>query len=409
MPHTTSPPATQTPPERRRPPKVPRPHPLRRGVSPTLTRVREQARHDPAAVAEFIANTRLPLVEPAGHPRERLVSFCWHDPEAEEVLLFANRLTDETRLEETLLSRLPGTDLWTLSVVMESDWRASYAFLVRRSGEPAPWLAEGDQVRIRAALDRGRRDPANPVTCRNRAGVQQSVVALPDADPQPHLVRRDAAPRGTAQTLPGHPRVTAWVSTPAPEAQAPLVVVLDGEVWHDGPHDLTATLDNLVAGQVLPPLRALFVSSGGRDQRWSELADDGTTYLTDSLLPLAHERGWLADDPHQVAVIGQSLGGLTALRLGLRRPDLCGTVLSQSASLWLDELDVEIGALADVLPRIHLAHGRQEWVLAGPHERLVEKLRAAGVVVQAHEVNGGHDYAWWRGTVADALVWALGR
>src|SRR5690606_38223743 len=104
--------------------------------------------------------------EPTGEPGTRLVTFCWHDSAAEQVLLFANRITDETRLAETLLHRHPGTDLWSLSIVMESDWRASYAFLVQRPGEPAPWRADGDQVRIRAALDRGLPDPGNPARCR---------------------------------------------------------------------------------------------------------------------------------------------------------------------------------------------------------------------------------------------------
>jgi len=388
----------------------------------------ERAATDPDAVADFLATAELPLVEPAGDPTERLVTFCWHDPDAEQVLLFANRLTDETRLHETLLERQPGTDLWTLSVVMESDWRASYCFLVGQAGKPAPWIAAGDQVRIRAALDRGRPDPHNPAGCRNRAGVLQSVVSLPDAPPQPHLVRRPEAPAGTLRPLampgPGggvpvagggvpvagdrSPRVAVWVSKPAPEptASAPLLLVLDGEVWA-GPQDLPATLDNLVADGLLPPCRALFVASGGREHRWSELGGDGTTYLVDEVLGSARRRGWLPDDPAQVAVVGQSLGGLTALRLGLRRPDLCGTVLSQSASLWLDDLGDEVAALGEIRPRVHLAYGRHEWVLTEPHADLAARLRAAGVTVTAHEVCGGHDYAWWRGTVADALAWAF--
>ena len=109
-----------------RPPKVARPYPLRHGVSPALRDLGERARRDPGAVEQFLATTSLPLVEPTDVDGEQVVTFCWHDARAEEVLLFANRLTDETRLHETLMRRLPGTDLWWLSVVMDSDWRASY-------------------------------------------------------------------------------------------------------------------------------------------------------------------------------------------------------------------------------------------------------------------------------------------
>ncbi len=402
---TSSPPAPGP-----RPPKVPRPQPLRRAESPLLTALVARAAVDPAALTAFLAGAELPLIEPTGEPGTRLVTFCWHDSAAEQVLLFANRITDETRLAETLLHRHPGTDLWSLSIVMESDWRASYAFLVQRPGEPAPWRADGDQVRIRAALDRGLPDPGNPARCRNRAGVEQSVVSLPDAPAQPWLSRRPGVPQGTllATSLPGERDGWSWQAAGSVPAEAPLLLVLDGEVW-TGPQDLPSTLDNLVADGALPPCRALLVASGGREHRWAELGDDGTSYLVDEVLPWLRDRDWLPTDPGRVAVIGQSLGGLTALRLGLRHPDLCGVVLSQSASLWLDDLSTELAHLdPDRSPRIHLAHGTQEWVLAPPHRALTTRLRAAHLDLHPVEINGGHDYAWWRGTLADALAWAFG-
>jgi enterochelin esterase family protein len=131
-------------------------------------------------------------------------------------------------------------------------------------------------------------------------------------------------------------------------------------------------------------------------------------YVAAALLPWAEEqRGVL---PGQVAIAGQSLGGLTALRLGLRRPDLVSHVISQSASLWQDDLAEEVAAAAgcSLRPRVHLAHGEQEWALAGPHRDLAERLRAGGVPVAETTYNGGHDYAWWRGAIADALVWLWG-
>lgn len=105
-----------------------------------------------------------------------------------------------------------------------------------------------------------------------------------------------------------------------------------------------------------------------------------------------------------MVAIGQSLGGLTALRLGLRHADRVGAVISQSASLWLDDLSGDLAALAGGSgPWVHLSHGRQEWVLAGPHVEFASALADAGVRVVAADYNGGHDYAWWRGAVADAL------
>jgi len=123
------------------------------------------------------------------------------------------------------------------------------------------------------------------------------------------------------------------------------------------------------------------------------------------LLPWLADRRAVPADPGAVAVAGQSLGGLTALRAGLLRPDRIGNVISHSASLWQDDLAAECAAAAGSGLRIHLAHGSQEWVLAGPHHDLAARLRAAGLEVDAVEQNGGHDYAWWRGGIADGLRW----
>lgn len=383
----------------RQPPKVPRPAPVPR-----------VATSDPE---ELVTAERLPRIRPAGDGLVD-VTFGWRDRDAEQVLLFANRLTDETHLADTLLERLPGTDLWHATFRMGADWRASYSFLVQRPGERAPWLAataeRTDQVALRAALDRGRADPCNPDTCRNRAGVVQSVVSGPQAPAQPWLAPRAGVTPGSLTEAAGPGGRRVWLHEPArcePGQVMPLLVVLDGEVWV-GPQSLPTTLDNLVADGEVPPVRTVFLDSGGREARWADLGADGAAeeYVARQLVPwIAERRGVL---PGGVAVAGQSLGGLTALRLGLRHPDVVRHVISHSASLWQDDLAAELDAVTGAPARVHLGHGAQEWVLAPPHHALAGRLREAGVEVTAVEHNGGHDYAWWRGALADGIRWAFG-
>jgi enterochelin esterase family protein len=81
------------------------------------------------------------------------------DSEAEEVPLFANRITDERNLAASLMRRVPGADVWHLSYRMRADWRASYGFATHTPGATWPW-ADADQDAIRDALDRARPDPA---------------------------------------------------------------------------------------------------------------------------------------------------------------------------------------------------------------------------------------------------------
>lgn len=385
----------------RRPPKIRRPAPVDRVRSETIDRL-------PAEQMEtFWAGLReLPLIEPGRTPGERIVTFCLREPDAEQVLLFANRLTDETDLDATLLERHASTDLWHVSVRMRSDWRASYSFLVHRPGESAPWEA-GGQVSLRGALDRGIADPLNPDVCRNRAGVAQSVVSLPDAPDQPWVSPRTGVPAGDVTEVTGPNGRPTWIYDPPgvdPREALPLVVMVDGEVW-TSPQPLPVTLDNLLADGLIRPVRAVLPASGTRDERWAELGgQEGTAYLVDELVPWVRERRRVSGE---VVVAGQSLGGLTALRAGLTRPDVVTGVASQSASLWLDDLS---GALRPGRHAVvHLAWGEQEWVLDGPHRDLARRLEAAGVETIVNPVNGGHDYAWWRGTVGDALRSLLAR
>jgi len=347
----------------------------------------------------------MPLVE-STNGRTVVVTFCWRDAAAAQVLLFANRLTDETNLDATMLERLGETDLWHASFEMAPDWRASYSFLVRMPGRPAPWVTDG-QVGLRAALDRGLVDPLNPEVCRNRAGVEQSVVALPEAPAQPWLAVRPGVRRGTLTAVTGPAGRTVWCYAPAGQLAReplPLVVALDGEVWA-GPQSLSTTLDNLIADGEIPHVRAVLPSSGGTASRWDELGSAaGYELVVEELIPFAADRWPLARGA--VIVVGQSLGGLTALRCGLLYPDVVAGAVSQSASLWLDDLG-ELTGGADRRSRVHLAHGSQEWVLDSPHRLLADRLRAAGVSLQTAVHNGGHDYAWWRGDVADGLRWCL--
>jgi enterochelin esterase-like enzyme len=56
---------------------------------------------------------------------------------------------------------------------------------------------------------------------------------------------------------------------------------------------------------------------------------------------------------------------------------------------------------------IYLECGKQEWVLLPLHRKFARMLRKGGQ--QQHlnyvEYNGGHDYACWRGGIADGLRW----
>ncbi|MDO4918693.1 alpha/beta hydrolase-fold protein [Kocuria sp.] len=412
-------------PEQRRPPKVPRPTPVPRVTGPTVRgweRALAAGGAEARAVRDEIAAVLAggtPLCEhedvPAGEPSRRIVTFLFEDPHATDVLLFANRLTDESSLSECLMRRLPGTNVWHVGFRMRASWRASYCFLPVRPGQPAPWEVGGDHVRLRAALDRGVVDPRNPHTCPTQLGREMSVVALDRAPCSPWPVRPDpAAATPRWETADGGLRVTVQpVRAPgaAGEREAATVLVLDGQVWLA--QGLVAAVRSAVADGALRPVTLVLVDSGGRDRRWAEL--DGTSgfedRLADRFLPWLAAHHGVSRDPRRVAVVGQSLGGLTALLCALRRPDAVGRAVSQSASLWqrapFDAVRAALAAddaagLADT--RIVAEVGEHEWVLTGPHDEFARVLAETPARLGLRRYDGGHDWACWRESLVPALV-----
>lgn len=433
------------------PPKLPRPQRAPLATSPTLAAVHQRLLERPQLASQLQAQlwqqvTSTPLLE--ADPTQEgkyLVTFLWRGA-AHSVLLFVNRLTDEKNLADSYMRRLPGTDTWYLTYRMDGDWRASYCFLPAPAAAQAPWL-QGSQVRLRQALDGGLPDPHNPVTCTNRRGFVQSVVSLPLAPAWPlgqwPVFADDAADAGSLDAAAAG-RLDAdagagagagdagrldavadvetlgrqiWVYTPALISRSqswPVLLVLDGEVWLKR-HHLHLALVQLMQAGLIAPAYMVFIDSGGTEQRWQELGDsesDFGGYLSGQLLNWLKAHYAISPNPADRVVIGQSLGALTVLRTLVGYPQLIGSGISQSASLWQEVLFSELNALdATAMPlagtRAWIEVGSQEWILAPLQPKAVRQLRQAGMQVKDVVYNGGHDYACWRINLASALMHLL--
>lgn len=492
----------------RTPPKVRRPEPAPRVSSPAIAELEKllliaDSAADPAAAREEVLHefhtvaSQAPLFEQSGRPGHTIVTFLFWDATSADVLLFANRLTDERDIVRSLMDRVPGTPIWWLSYLMRDDWRASYAFVPLSSWQgaqlrevdaaaggagagagagiaglvapadanatpgsaaPMPELNLPDQLRLRELLDRGVPDPRNSVRCMNRVRKPMSIVSLPDAlqDPWPAdciAVQHPEIYTGLAGTLQhaempgdaGPDGQELWLYQPpalraaagadpgraADRAQAgesadparlagpadrfddrdlPLLVVLDGDTWLTQQH-LHRILERQILAGELPPLRALFVASGGRENRWQRLhaAAEFETILVHDILPWARNNWRLNTGSHTI-LTGQSLAGYVAITAGLRHPRAFNHVIAQSASLWqadpfqaLSRHGSRHSFEAADSPQLHIQVGLQEWVLLDPHRDLVRNLREQGWDVAATEYNGGHDYVLWRAHLVQTL------
>jgi enterochelin esterase-like enzyme len=387
------------------PPHTPRPYPL-----PVVEHPRP---------ASLTVDAGTPVIERDGD--DHLVTFLWQGV-AQDVILHVNKLTDYNDLRQSRMRRLPGTDLWHLTYRMPGTWRASYAIgpldAPVRDPDPTagPDRAYWQRLRATAAPD-----PHNRTPLANKPGTPPlSVVALPDAPPQPWLAPRPGAPAGRTErhTAPGDR--TVWMYTPpgAGHRDLPLVVLFDGDVW-GGNGALGSTVDNLIAAGRIPPVAVLMVDPVDVPTRVRQMACDPSFVdsLDRHLIPWAAARWPLTADPARTVAAGQSLGGLTAAYCALRAPHRFGAVLSQSGSFWYPAgTPFEAGAgwltgawaVSDAQPRWYVEVGRREWELVGPTRHLRDVLRAKGHPLTYHEYDGGHDIACWRGTIADGLTALLG-
>jgi enterochelin esterase-like enzyme len=355
-----------------------------------------------------------PLVEELGDGRCR-VTVAYRDDGADDVWLLGG-LAGADPTDRRLRRAADGW--WERTYELPSDVRTAYRFLTAFvPTEASAMITDPLNPRVHVY-------PGNPeIPGDEDASV--SLLELPGAAPMRWSLERTGSARGETTShrlrseLLGNERQVFTYTPPGydPARTYPLVVCFDGRAYTSEAYvPLPTVLDNLIDAGAIPPLVAVLPDGLDSETRGRELRchEPFVEFLTDELLPWAHERLSFDDDPAQTVAAGASLGGLTAAFCGLRRPDVFGLVLSQSGAFQLG-LTRDF-ARADTLPlRLFLDVGMLETVAfeqfaplyhANVHMRDV--LTAKGYDVTFKTFPGGHDFFWWRETVADGLIALLG-
>jgi enterochelin esterase family protein len=255
-------------------------------------------------------------------------------------------------------------------------------------------------------------DPDNPRRVATAFGYR-SVAVLPGYEEPGWLRLADIAPAGAARRLVVSAEdfddlpLQAW-SPPGAADDSPLPLL----VVHDGPEMVRlAGLDRyaaaMIGGGALPPFRMMLCQPVHRDEWYAA----NPAYLSAEVNAIREIAASYGTDLDRVVVMGASLGGLTALLLGLGQEFGFAGVLSQSGSFFTPELDPQessypwFGRIADAVrvlePAAHrpmpiaLTCGATEENAANNRE-LAERLRVAGHVVTYREFADLHNYTAWR-------------
>jgi enterochelin esterase-like enzyme len=300
----------------------------------------------------------------------------------------------------------PDGDAWVLDVPRPALQRLEYRFAVAR----------GDEVEVVL-------DPSNPLTVRTAFG-DRSVLEMPGYAPPWWLSAPAVEGRMESMSLAGETSdavpVTVWSPVGLPDDDpAPMLLVHDGAEY-DQLARITTYSAALVAGGQLPPHRVALAHPVMRDAWYSGSPQYLRTIATAGLDRLGER--YAVRGP--IVVVGASLGGLTALLLGLLGAPRVGGVYSQSGSFFqVRHDDSESGyryfgrisrLVQTVLDMRHAEHPLTVGMSCGTLEENVANnrdmaaaLRRAGHQVTLREVPDLHNYTAWRDALDPGLTEVL--
>jgi len=399
---------------------------------------------------EDVRTTGLPLITTQDDQTCRVV-FIWQDSQGNEresiiasVLLNVNALTDNHSWTPNCLQRVRGTDVWMAQLNVDSSWRGSYSFIPlakHQLPEIVRNASDGSRVAQRNWwIDVARNqtfDPLNKFPVLQSGWGVSSPLHLPNAPRELgwkewELGHVEAVTADQMQTIHweslglGNQR-ECWLFSTAHGA-APLVILLDGQQWGVASGALSV-LRYLTDAAKIAPAHYLLISSIDGNTRWKELSCYRPFWsaVIDDLLPkVQSELSKENKDINEFLVVGQSLGGLSALYAGVTFPEYFPKVISLSGSFWWPDtgfiMDPDASTALDFVPENSLAEQIAQEQVSVSHLKIYQNVGAGekdmcryndatyqaltkkGANVHFELFCGGHDWLSWRSGLVNGLL-----
>ena len=182
-------------------------------------------------------------------------------------------------------------------------------------------------------------------------------------------------------------------------------------------------LDNLIAAKKIGPTVAIFVNNVGERTHdlggYAPFAD----FIALELIPWARANYRIKDGPGHVVLTGSSRGGLAASHCAFYHSDASAT-FSRSPARSGSEMTIpilhpcrspSIRATGPLFPQQfaranQILHGGRSLRFATGHQPGVPGRPPAERLSRDYrEFDGGHDYFYWRGSLADGLISLIGQ
>jgi enterochelin esterase-like enzyme len=198
-----------------------------------------------------------------------------------------------------------------------------------------------------------------------------------------------------------------------PNQSYPVIYVIDGyEYMHEKMGNMILVLDNLIYLQKIRPVIAVFIDhrepvNRSNNRRMQELVmnEKYLNFITDEFIPLVEKNYHVSKNPAERAVLGTSMGGLSAAYFAFSRPDVFGMAGIQSPAFWFKpEIYTLCNNIESAPVKTFMTTG-----LIHDAEEGTKKMKAIldqnTCTYEYREVPQGHSWGNWRDLIDDILVY----
>lgn len=263
-------------------------------------------------------------------------------------------------------------------------------------------------------------DPLNPNKVDNGVGGENSFFTMPDYKPTTwDKIEENNLNRNQFLVYPqsletleidskvyGEKRKIQVLGPMATEIRTtfyPVLYLQDGGDYINRANAVQIQRNLLKAGKLAPFITVFLDPKDRMKEYWAN--DDYAKFLAEEVVPYIDSKYNTIKSRDGRAVIGASLGGITAVHVGLKYPNVFGRIGGQSSSFWIDNERV-VKDLEKLDGKTKFQFYFDDGTLEGVEDsrKVVDILKKKGFDVTYIEGEAGHNWTAWRDRLADAFI-----
>ncbi len=296
-----------------------------------------------------------------------------------------------------------GTDIWILRASFPKDARLDYKILI----DGTNWIL----------------DPENKFQQWSGVGggSPNSELRMPDWKEDPIQTERKNNQKGTlisdvllnSKVLGYQTTYSVYIPYAFSNSEKlSSIYVTDGyEYLHPKLGNMSTVLDNLIEDKKIERVIAIFIDhrapiDRSNNRRMQELAMNAKylDFFTQELIPQIETAYPVIRNSQHRAILGTSMGGLTATYFAFTRPDVFGMAGIQSPAFYTrPQIYLLCSNPADPKMKISMTSGVINDTSA-ESRKMKDVLEANSCVYNYREVNEGHSWGNWRRLIDDILI-----